>query len=143
MAGVMLLIIGIVRFGGVIKFIPDPVIVGFTAGIAVVIFVGQWKDFFGLPPVAAQHFHEKIWQSLVQFYRSCKGDHHDRRILSHSLLSSSAQKFPDCGAYPVRSIALVLATTLQQSFAFRRRRHHRQRPSAAYPRAFRPCTLPT
>jgi SulP family sulfate permease len=61
MAGVILLILGIARLGGVIRFIPSPVIVGFTAGIAVIIWVGQWKDFFGLHPAASGlHFHEKI-----------------------------------------------------------------------------------
>src|SRR3954470_12731671 len=61
MAGFILLIMGIARLGSVIKFIPSPVIVGFTAGIAVIIWVGQWKDFFGLHPAATGlHFHEKI-----------------------------------------------------------------------------------
>ncbi len=60
MAGVLLLALGIFRLGTVIKFIPDPVITGFTAGIGVIIFVGQWKDFLGLPPVSGEHFHEKL-----------------------------------------------------------------------------------
>jgi SulP family sulfate permease len=61
MAGVILMAMGIARLGGVIKFIPGPVIVGFTAGIAVVIWVGQWKDFFGLHPApSALHFHAKL-----------------------------------------------------------------------------------
>lgn len=49
MAGIILLFMGLVKLGSVIKFIPDPVIVGFTSGIGVIIFVGEWKDFFGLP----------------------------------------------------------------------------------------------
>lgn len=61
MAGVILLIMGLARLGSVIKFIPNPVIAGFTFGIAVVIWVGQWKDFFGLHPAATGlHFHEKL-----------------------------------------------------------------------------------
>jgi SulP family sulfate permease len=48
MAGVILLVMGFARLGSVIKFIPYPVIVGFTSGIAVVIFSSQIKDFFGL-----------------------------------------------------------------------------------------------
>jgi SulP family sulfate permease len=61
MAGIILLILGVVRLGGVIRFIPSPVIVGFTAGIGLIIFVGQWKDFFGLHPAASGlHFHEKL-----------------------------------------------------------------------------------
>ncbi len=70
MAGIILLFFGVARMGAVIKFIPAPVIVGFTAGIGVVIWVGQWKDFFGLPPVAGEHFHQKLWllmQALPQF----------------------------------------------------------------------------
>jgi SulP family sulfate permease len=64
LAGLMLLLLGLARLGGIIKFIPDPVILGFTAGIAVVIWTGQWRDFFGLPAVTGQHFHEKLWHTL-------------------------------------------------------------------------------
>lgn len=64
LAGVMLLLLGLARLGAIIKFIPDPVILGFTAGIAVVIWIGQWHDFFGLPTVSGRHFHEKLWHSL-------------------------------------------------------------------------------
>jgi SulP family sulfate permease len=64
LAGVMLLLLGMARLGAIIKFIPDPVILGFTAGIAVVIWTGQWRDFFGLPSVIGQHFHEKLWRTL-------------------------------------------------------------------------------
>lgn len=48
MAGVILLIMGIARLGTMIKFIPYPVTMGFTSGIAVLIFSTQIKDFFGL-----------------------------------------------------------------------------------------------
>src|SRR5689334_11262165 len=51
MAGIMLLLMGMAKMGGVIKFIPAPVIVGFTAGIGIIIWVGQWQYFFGLPAV--------------------------------------------------------------------------------------------
>lgn len=67
MAGFILLFMGFVKLGNVIKFIPDPVIVGFTSGIGVIIFVGEWKDFFGLNihlPLEA-HFYQKIF-SLVK-----------------------------------------------------------------------------
>lgn len=71
MAGAMLVLMGVARLGGVIRFIPSPVIVGFTAGIGVVIFVGQWRDFLGLPPVAGDRFHDKLWhllQAMPQFH---------------------------------------------------------------------------
>ena len=48
MAGILLIIMGLARLGSVIKFVPYPVIVGFTAGIAVTIFSTQMNDFFGL-----------------------------------------------------------------------------------------------
>src|SRR5277367_501580 len=48
MAGVILVIMGLSRLGTVIKFIPLPVTLGFTNGIAVLIFTTQIKDFFGL-----------------------------------------------------------------------------------------------
>jgi SulP family sulfate permease len=61
MAGFILLVMGLARLGNVIKFIPSPVIAGFTVGIAVIIWIGQWKDFFGLHPAASGlHFHEKF-----------------------------------------------------------------------------------
>lgn len=47
-AGVMLIAMGLLKLGSVIKFIPFPVIVGFTSGIAVTIFSTQIKDLFGL-----------------------------------------------------------------------------------------------
>jgi sulfate permease, SulP family len=49
MAGVMLILFGVAKFGNVIKVIPYPLIVGFTAGIAIIIFSSQVKDVLGLP----------------------------------------------------------------------------------------------
>ncbi|HMJ19192.1 MAG TPA: sulfate permease [Gemmatimonadaceae bacterium] len=48
MAGVILIILGVVKLGAAIKFIPHPVVVGFTSGIALIIFSSQVKDFLGL-----------------------------------------------------------------------------------------------
>ena len=48
MAGIILIIMGICRMGGLIKYIPHSITVGFTSGIAVTILAGQLKDFFGL-----------------------------------------------------------------------------------------------
>lgn len=65
MAGLMLLAFGMAQLGSVIKYIPDPVIVGFTSGIGVIIFVGQWKDFFGLKPAVDDgHFHDRVLRLL-------------------------------------------------------------------------------
>ncbi len=48
MAGIILILMGVLRLGGLIKFIPYTITTGFTSGIAVTILVGQLKDFFGL-----------------------------------------------------------------------------------------------
>lgn len=48
MAGIMLIVMGFFKLGTVIKFIPYPIVVGFTAGIALTIFSTQINDFFGL-----------------------------------------------------------------------------------------------
>ena len=48
MAGLMLLVMGLLRMGRVIRLIPDPLIEGFTAGIAIDLFISQIKDFSGL-----------------------------------------------------------------------------------------------
>ena len=48
MAGIMLIIMGFARLGTIIKFIPHPLIIGFTSGIALIIFSSQVKDFLGL-----------------------------------------------------------------------------------------------
>jgi SulP family sulfate permease len=48
LAGFMLIVAGVLRLGTLMKYMPQPVITGFTAGIAVSIFLSQLKDFFGL-----------------------------------------------------------------------------------------------
>ncbi|PKQ16537.1 MAG: sodium-independent anion transporter [Actinobacteria bacterium HGW-Actinobacteria-7] len=60
MAGVFLFIFGLAKLGGVIRFIPESVILGFTAGIAVVIWVSQWPAFFGLPAAESEGFAQKL-----------------------------------------------------------------------------------
>ncbi|MBR2614535.1 MAG: sodium-independent anion transporter [Clostridia bacterium] len=48
MAGIILIIMGLLRVGSLIKYIPHSITVGFTSGIAVTLLIGQLKDFFGL-----------------------------------------------------------------------------------------------
>ncbi|MBT9568735.1 MAG: STAS domain-containing protein [Thiobacillus sp.] len=113
MAGVILLLLGAARLGTIIKYIPDPVIVGFTAGIAIIIWVSQWKDFFGLPATAGTHFHEKVWHLLL--------------ALPHLHLATTAlaalslllvlftAKVPGLKRIPGPLAALVVATLVQVS----------------------------
>lgn len=60
LAGAMLVALGLTRLGSVIRFIPESVVLGFTAGIAVVIWVGQWENFFGLQKTSGATFFEKL-----------------------------------------------------------------------------------
>ena len=70
MAGVMLIIMGFARLGSVIKFIPHPLIIGFTSGIAVLIFSSQMKDFFGLKMGAVPADFLDKWKSYIESFGS-------------------------------------------------------------------------
>lgn len=117
MAGVMLILLGIARFGTVIRFIPDPVITGFTAGIGVIIWVGQWGDFFGLPKVSGEHFYEKLWHLLQSFPES----HIPTTLLAalSLILVLYGPRVPGLRRVPGPLIAMVIATVLQSVFHFK------------------------
>lgn len=66
MAGILLIIMGLARLGGMIKFIPFPVVTGFTAGIAVVIFSTQVRDFFGLKMDSIPGDFSRQWAAYYQ-----------------------------------------------------------------------------
>lgn len=69
-AGVMLMAMGFLKLGAVIKFIPYPIVIGFTSGIALTIFSTQIKDFFGLTtPTLPSGFIEK-WAIYLQHFSS-------------------------------------------------------------------------
>ncbi|MFN2744379.1 SulP family inorganic anion transporter [Bacillus sp. z60-18] len=61
MAGAILVMLGLLKLGKVIKFIPRPVIIGFTAGIAVIIFTGEIAKFLGLKDVEK---HESFYMNM-------------------------------------------------------------------------------
>ncbi|MFC9712420.1 SulP family inorganic anion transporter [Paenibacillus sp. NPDC056933] len=63
MAGLMLVLMGVLRLGALIKFIPRPVTIGFTAGIAVIIFSGQIANFLGLRGIEK---HEDFWSNMKE-----------------------------------------------------------------------------
>lgn len=65
MAGIMLILMGIFKLGALIKFIPRPVTIGFTTGIAVTIFTGQISKFLGLQGVESKEFfHENVLEII-------------------------------------------------------------------------------
>lgn len=115
MAGVILVAMGMAKLGGVIKYIPDPVIIGFTTGIGVIIWIGQWKDFFGLKPAAGgEHFHEKLWhliEALPHLHLATTG----LALLSFALLLLVPRFLK---RVPAPLVAMVVATLAQVIFQF-------------------------
>ncbi|MFZ3221708.1 MAG: sulfate permease [Rugosibacter sp.] len=115
MAGIILCAIGFARLGSVIKFIPDPVIIGFTAGIGIIIWVGQWRDFFGLTVAGGgEHFHEKLGHLLLALptaHWATTG----LALLSLALLTLGPRCFKKV---PAPLVVLVVATALQGIFGF-------------------------
>src|SRR5262245_12312459 len=121
MAGLMLLAMGFLQLGSVIRFIPNPVIVGFTTGIAVIIFVGQWSYFFGLPPAPlGTHFHEKAWallQALPQLHVATTG----LAILSLAIVGVGHRildRIPGLRRVPSPLVAMLAATAVLAIWQF-------------------------
>jgi sulfate permease, SulP family len=115
MAGVILLVFGVARLGAVIKYIPNPVIVGFTAGIAVIIFVGQWKDFLGLTPApAGLHFHQKLW-SLLEALPTINPTTTGLALLALAILTVGPRYLR---RIPAPLIAVIVVTSVQAVFQF-------------------------
>ena len=74
LAGVLLVIMGLARFGTIIKFIPHPVIVGFTSGIAIIIFSSQIKDFLGLRMGAVPSGFIEKWQAYLHSFGTASAE---------------------------------------------------------------------
>jgi SulP family sulfate permease len=116
MAGIILVAFGAAGLGSVIKFIPRPVIAGFTAGIGVIIFVGQWKDFFGLSPApSGLRFHEKLW-ALIQAFPTMNPATAGLACLSLAILLVGARYLK---RIPGPLVALVAVTVIQWAFHFK------------------------
>lgn len=107
MAGLILIVMGLARMGTLVKFIPYPVITGFTSGIAVVIFSTQIKDLFGLKmPVVPAEFIPK-WGAYFQALPSL-----NPYALGIGLFTAGCIfLWPRQWKVPGSIIALVLATT--------------------------------
>ena len=116
MAGIILVVMGIFRMGVILRFIPAPVIVGFTAGIGVVIWVGQWPSFFGFDAPEGEHFHEKLPELLRSFG--------DIDIPTTALATLGllivifAPRLPRMKRVPSPLVAMVVVTLIQVVFDF-------------------------
>ena len=66
LAGIMLVVMGLLKLGNLMKFIPRPVIIGFTTGIAIIIFSGQIANFFGMKVEKHESFFANMKELVVK-----------------------------------------------------------------------------
>ena len=121
-AGVLLFIMGLTKMGALIRFIPISVVIGFTNGIAVVIFMSQIKDFFGLdiPSMPAEFFARM--ETLATYAHTMQTP---TVIMSFTSLialilwnKQAAIWIPALGKIPGPLALLIAATVLQAVFNF-------------------------
>ncbi len=108
LAGIIMIIMGLLHFGNLIKFIPKTITVGFTLGIAVGIFAGQLKDFFGLTMGAVpSEFADKIVAYANHFHTL------HRMTFGIGMLALLIQIFwPKISAKIPGSLVAIIVTTL-------------------------------
>src|SRR5579862_2201276 len=113
MAGVFLIVMGLARFGSAIKFIPYPVIVGFTSGIALIIFSSQVKDFLGLQMGSVPADFIEKWTAFAGHLQSV--NYYSLGIGAFTVLGISIwqQKFHKI---PASLIVLIACTVAVQAF---------------------------
>ena len=109
LAGAMLVLMGVLKLGSVIKFIPYPIVVGFTSGIALTIFSTQIKDFFGLSiaKVPADFFTK--WEVYFQHLESINWWATGIGLLSVAIIFLTPKI---SGKIPGSLIAIVLMTVI-------------------------------
>lgn len=114
MAGIMLLLMGLFKLGGVIKFIPRPVTIGFTAGIAVTIFSGQIANFLGLTGIARQQGFIAEMKEIGLHLSTVNGFSVLTALISLVILIAVPKRFPKLPA----SLLGLLVSTLAASFFY-------------------------
>ena len=112
MAGVMLIIVGALKMGRLLKFFPYPVVAGFTSGIAVIIFCGQLNEFFGLGLKMPEHVPQQIG-TLVRHLPGLNGYALVIGLLSLGIISA----WPRVTKRIPASIVAVVVTALVAYFA--------------------------
>jgi len=111
LAGMMLVLLGLLKFGRLIKLIPETVIVGFTSGIAVLIALSQVPAFLGLPKLTAELPHAK----LLQLLQAIPHAHVPTALFAVSSLAVLllAPRLPGLRAIPAPMLALLGGTLVQ------------------------------
>ncbi len=109
MAGILLLIIGLLRLGRFIAFIPAPVISGFTSGIALIIFIGQIDNFLGVQTAGTE---SALLKLLGYFQGGFAVDW--RAVILGSVVIATMLLWPSRlnARFPASLLGIVLATAL-------------------------------
>jgi SulP family sulfate permease len=108
MAGIMLIIMGLARLGSVIKFIPYSLIIGFTSGIAVIIFSSEVKDLFGLKMGAVPADFIDKWKSYISYFHTVRLS----TVLTGAATIAIILLWPKVTRKIPGSLIAILATTL-------------------------------
>lgn len=108
MAGVLLVIVGALRLGSVIKFIPHAVITGFTSGIAVIIFSSQVKDLLGLQMGAVPAEFLAKWAAFASHVGSYNGS----AVLVSAATLAVLVLWPKTGSRVPGPFVALIATTV-------------------------------
>jgi SulP family sulfate permease len=119
LAGVILVLLGAVGLGKMIKFIPYPVTTGFTAGIAVVIFSGQIKDFLGIvPPASAEPIPPEFLGKFAWLFSHASSIHPATAILA-TLCVITLLLWPKFGPKKIPAPIVVLLVATAAAWALR------------------------
>ena len=113
MAGIILVIMGFAQLGSIIKFIPYPVVVGFTSGIAVVIFSSQINDFFGMK---IENLPADFIEKWIEYIRHFSSIHYQTFFIG-SLSLAIILLWPKISRkIPGSIIAIIVSTILVHAF---------------------------
>lgn len=112
-AGIMIMAMGFARLGVVIQYIPYPVAVGFTTGIALIIFSGQMRDFFGLQMANVPADFVEKWRAYAEHFTSFNVYAVAIALLSLGIIVFWPKVTP---RVPGSLLAIIVATVLVQAF---------------------------
>src|SRR5688572_810341 len=116
LAGIMLVVLSILRAGRLVRYIPGTVVIGFTAGIALSIAFGQLNNLFNITGTDAslEHFHERTWDS-IRHISSLRLDAPALAVPMLVLLFAW-KRLPRVSAVPGPLVAVVLGIALDGAF---------------------------
>lgn len=113
MAGLMLMLMGFAKLGNIIKFIPYPLIVGFTSGIALIIFSSQVKDFLGLQMGSVPADFSGKW---IAYFKNFQSVNYVALLLGLSTIALSVLWQKITRKIPGSLVAILLTTLIVYFF---------------------------